>query len=325
VLDEVRSIPGVLNAAATSDLPLIRLVMGMNLRFAIEGRQASGSDEWSAGALSVSPTFFRTMGSPPLRGRAFDEKDLPRAPGVVMVDETLAHEYWPGEDPLGKRIEFLYPELRHRWFSVVGVVRDFKYDSLGAGPMRTLYLPQAQMPFRDLFLLVRTTSSPLDLVGAVKGRIRAIDHELPFGHVASMEHIVQDSLSEPRLRTWLIGLFAALALVLASAGLYGLLAYSVARRTAEIGIRLALGAGRGEVLWQVMGQGLKLAAQGIGLGLIVALILSRLLASLLFGVSTTDPLTYGVVAVLLVGVTALASYRPASRAASVDPAVALRD
>ena len=324
-LDEVRSIPGVLDAASTSDLPLIRLVMGMNLRFAIEGRQGSGSDEWSAGALSVSPTFFRTMGSRTLKGRAFDERDLPQGPGVVMIDETLAHEYWPGEDPLGKRIEFLYPELRHRWFSVVGVVPNFKCDSLSASPVRTLYIPQAQMPFRDLFFLVRTASSPLDIVEAVKDRIRGIDHELPLGHVASMEHIVHDSLGAPRLRTWLLGLFAALALVLASAGLYGLLAYFVARRRVEIGIRLALGADRREVLRHVMGQGLILGAQGIGLGIIVALLLTRFLGSLLYGVATADPLTYSVVALVLLTVAALASYRPASRAAGVDPAVALRD
>ena len=180
------------------------------------------------------------------------------------------------------------------------------------------------MPFRDFFLLVRT-SSPLDLVAAVKGRIRGIDHELPLGHVASMEHIVDDSLGEPRHRTWLLGLFAALALVLASAGLYGLLAYSVARRRAEIAIRLALGADRAAVLGHAIGQGMRLAAQGIGLGLIAALFLTRLLTSLLFGVGTADPLTYGLVALLLVAVAALASYRPACRAASVDPAVALRD
>ena len=123
----MRSIPGVLDAASTSDLPLIRLVMGMNLRFAIEGRQGSGSDEWSARALWVSPTFFGRRGHPALKGRALDEGDLLQSPGVVIIDGTLAHEYWPGEDALGKRIEFLYPELRHRWFSVVGVVPDVKY------------------------------------------------------------------------------------------------------------------------------------------------------------------------------------------------------
>lgn len=323
-LEEIGSIPGVLGTASTSDLPLIRLVMGMNLRFAIEGRPVAGSDQWSAGALSVSPTFFRTMGSPIARGRPFSEGDLPQSPGVVVIDEALAREYWPGEDPLGKRIEFLYPELRQRWFSVVGVVPDFKYESLAANPGRTLYVPQAQLPFRDLFLVVRTASNPLDLVDAVKGRVRGIDQDLPLGHVSTMEHIVHGSLGEPRLRTWLLGLFAALALALASAGLYGLLAYSVARRTQEIGIRLALGAERGDVLRLVMGQGLALTVMGIGLGLALALMLGRFFESLLYSVAATDPTTYSAVAVLLVGVAAAASYLPARRAARVEPAIALR-
>jgi putative ABC transport system permease protein len=296
----------------------------MNLRFAVEGRPRSAADDWSAGSLSVSPTFFRTMGSPVARGRSFNEGDLLQSPGVVMIDETLAREYWPGEDPLGKRIEFLYPELRHRWFSVIGVVPDFKYESLAASPVRTLYVPQAQLPFRDFFLVIRTASNPLDFVNAVKDRIEGVDRDLPLAYVGSMEHIVQGALEEPRLRTWLLALFASLAMVLASAGLYGLLAYSVARSTREIGIRLVLGADRNEVLRHVMGRGLTLAAMGIALGLVLALILARFLASLLYGVGTADPRTYALVAVLLGTVAGLASYLPARRAASIEPAVALR-
>ena len=187
-----------------------------------------------------------------------------------------------------------------------------------------MYLPQTQMPFRDFALLVRTTAKPMDLVEAVKGRLKGLDKDLPLDNVRTMEHVADASLGEPRLRTWLLGLFAVLALALASAGLYGLLAYAVARRTQEIGIRLAMGAERGDVLKLVMGQGLALTAIGIGLGLTLALGLARFLESLLYGVGAADPLTYSVVAGLLAGVAAAASYLPARRAASIEPAIALR-
>jgi putative ABC transport system permease protein len=321
-LEEIRSIPAVLAAATTSDLPLTRLTL--NLRFVIEGRPTTGPDQWSAAGLSVSPAFFRTIGSVVARGRPLSELDTPQAPGVVVVDETLAREYWPGEDALGKQIQFPYPDMGHRWFSVVGVVPEVKYNSPAAKPERVLYVPAAQMPFRDLFLLVRTAMKPTDLVRTLQDRVKGIDPELPLGAVSTMEQLADASLGEARLRTRLSGLLAVLALALASAGLYGLLAYSVARRTRELGIRRALGAGKGQIVRLVMSEGLALAGMGIGLGSFLAAISTRFLGSLLFGVNPLDPSTYSIVAVLVIGVAAIASYLPARRAARVEPAVALR-
>jgi putative ABC transport system permease protein len=214
--------------------------------------------------------------------------------------------------------------MGHRWFSVVGVVPDVKYNSPAAKPARVLYVPAAQMPFRDLFLLVRTAMKPTDLVRTLQYRVKGIDPELPLGAVSTMEQLADASLGEARLRTRLSGLLAVLALALASAGLYGLLAYSVARRTRELGVRRALGAGKGQIVRLVMSEGLALAGMGIGLGLFLAAISTRFLGSLLFGVNPLDPSTYSIVAVLVIGVAAIASYLPARRAARVEPAVALR-
>jgi putative ABC transport system permease protein len=322
VLEEIGSIPGVLAAASASDLPLTRLTL--NLRFVIEGRPPTGQDEWSAEGLSVSPAFFSALRATIARGRPLSERDTFEAPGAVVVDETLAREYWPGEDPLGKRIQFPYPDLGHRWFSVVGIVPGVKYESPAARAERTLYLPEAQMPFRDFFLLIRTVAMPLDMVHALKDRIKGIDPDLPLGTVNTMEQVANTSFGEARLRTRLLGLFAGLALVLSSAGLYGLLAYSVARRTREMGIRRTLGAETTEVLKLVMGEGLALTVMGMGLGLCLAIVLTRFLGNLLFEVGPFDPSTYALVAALLASVAAVASYLPARRAAMVEPAVALR-
>jgi putative ABC transport system permease protein len=322
LLDDVGALPGVESVASASDVPLQDV--SLNLRFAIEGRPATSTDRFSASALAVSPAYFRTIGATLVRGRAFDTRDTREAPGALVIDETLARAYWPDEDPLGKRIAFPYPDLRGRSFVVVGIVRAVQYRKPGQVTERTLYLPQVEVPFRDSFLLVRASTSSADAMGAVRRSMHAADPALAQNAPRALEDVARDVLATPRLLTGLLGLFAGLSLLLALAGLYGLLAYTVARRTPEIGVRVALGAGRSDVVRLVMGRGLALTGIGIAVGLGMALGLTRFLGTLLYGVGPADPPTYAAVAAILALVAAAACYIPARRAARIEPAVALR-
>jgi predicted permease len=322
LLLDLGALPGVESVASASDLPLHDV--SLNLRFAIEGRPATSTDRFSANALSVTPAFFRTIGATLVRGRAFDARDTREAPGAVVIDETLARAYWPDGDALGKRIEFPYPDLRGRAFSIVGIVQAVQYRKPGQGRERTLYLPQTDVPFRDSFLVVRASASPADAMAAVRRSVRAADPALALNRPRALEDVAREALATPRLLTGLLGLFAGLSLVLALAGLYGLLAYTVARRTPEIGVRVALGADRSDVVRLVMGRGLALTGLGIAVGLGIALGLTRFLAGFLYGVGPADPPTYAGVAAILALVAAAACYVPARRAARIEPSVALR-
>jgi putative ABC transport system permease protein len=264
------------------------------------------------------------MGISLVAGRYFDDRDTDSSPPVAIIDESMARTYWPNEDPIGKRIKTGGRESTAPWRTIVGVVRHVRYRTLEASSRIGLYWPEAQQPWNTLSLVIRTERDPMALAPTVAKQIHAIDPNLPAYQVRTMLDVMRNSLAQRRVILILLGLFAVAALVLAAIGIYGTVSYSVAQRTHEIGIRMALGADARAVLRMVLGQGLGLALGGIGLGLVGSLAMTWLLSAMLFGVRPTDPLTFMSVSLLLTVVALLASYIPARRATQVDPLVALR-
>jgi putative ABC transport system permease protein len=324
MLEQLRALPGVRAAATTNSLPM----SGSNQSgsFGIEGKPVGpGQDSPHGSRWQVSDDYFRTMGIRLVRGRYFDARDAEDAPGVAIIDETLARKYWPGEDPVGKRLAFEGSDSQPRWREIVGLVEHVRNEGLEGESRGQYYVPYLQRATSGgLFVVVRTDGDPAALAPSVRGAIAGVDRDLPLYRVTTMERMVSDSLAQRRFSMFLLGIFAALALVLAVVGLYGVMSYGVAQRTHEIGLRMALGAQGRDVLRMVVGQGMTLVAAGLGLGLLGAFGLTRLMSSLLFGVSASDPLTYAGIAALLGFVALLASYIPARRATRVDPMVALR-
>jgi predicted permease len=324
MLEKVRALPGVKSAGTISALPM----SGMNSSgsFRIEGREvpqgqsSPHGDRWTASA-----DYFKTMSIPLVRGRYFTERDGPDAPGVAIIDETMARKYWPGEDPLGRRITFEGDENNPRWREIVGVVGHVRHKGLEGESRVQYYVPYTQRPPGSMFLVVQAgTAEAAALTPTVRGAISGIDRDLPVYRVTTMERLVSESLAQRRFSMFLLGVFAALALVLAVVGLYGVMSYTVTQRTHEIGIRMALGAQTGDVLRMVLRQGMIFTMVGLAVGLLAAYALTRVMSGLLFGVSATDPLTFAGVALLLAFVALLACYLPARRATRVDPMVALR-
>jgi putative ABC transport system permease protein len=323
-LEKVKALPGVESAGVCTSVPMSG--SGSSGSFSIEGRTVAPGEmspwgnRWFAGA-----TYFQTMGIPLLKGRYFDDRDVREAPPVSIIDETMERKFWANEDPIGKRISFQRdPQGNPIWREVVGVVGHVKQKGLeGESPVQ-YYVPHRQLPSSGVFLVVRTAAEPSSLAGAVRGSIQQADRELPVFRVTTMERLVTESMTQRRFAMTLLGIFAVVALILASVGLYGVMSYSVTHRTNEIGIRMALGARVTDVLAMVVGQGMRLSLAGVGIGLVGAFALTRVMRTLLFSVSATDPLTFVVVALLLAGVSLLACYVPARRATKVDPMEALR-
>jgi putative ABC transport system permease protein len=261
------------------------------------------------------------MGIPVLRGRAFTPRDTANAPGVAILDEATAKQYWPNQDPVGKRIAYFNEAAQpHPWITVVGVVGSVKQNRIEEPASPSVYLPLVQSPSNDIALAVRGSVNATSVTAA----IHAIDPDLPVGRIRTMQEIVDQSTGLERIAAQLVAIFAAVALVLAVIGTYGVMAYSVAQRTQEFGIRVALGAGRADVLKLVLRQGLILTAAGIALGLIAAVGVTRFMSSVLFEVQPGDPVILGSAAAVLGAVAMLASYLPARRATKVDPMLALR-
>jgi putative ABC transport system permease protein len=264
----------------------------------------------------------------PLRtGRLLTAQDNTLTSQVALINQAMARRYWEDEDPVGRRFKFGPRASTAAWFTVAGVVGDVRQAGLNALPLPEMYTPltQAHLPWaRPRVLFIRTAGDPLSLVAAVKNQIWAVDKDQTIWAVRTMEEIVADSLAPRRFNLWLLAAFAALALVLASIGIYGVISYAVSQRTREIGVRMALGARRRDILKLIVGQGLVLTLGGVAMGLAASLALTRWLATLLYDVSTTDPVTFGGVSLLLTGVALLACYLPARRATKVDPMVALR-
>jgi putative ABC transport system permease protein len=274
----------------------------------------------SAQYNSASPGYFRTMGMPLVRGRDFDEHDAATAPLVVIIDQTLARRYFPNEDPLGRKIK-----LADKWRTIVGIVGAVNHQQPMHPPFPQIYTPYAQ-PFGGVgWVVVRATGDPAKQLASVVGIVHALDRDLPVLRARTMRQVVSDSVSEPRLMMSLLSAFAAFALALAAIGIYGVIAYSVTQRVHEMGIRLALGATRGDLLRLVVKKGVSLAAAGLLFGLPVGLAAARLIGSLLYGIRSIDATVFAGIPIVLVAVAMAASFLPARRAASVDPILALRN
>lgn len=318
--ERLQAIPGITTAGLASLLPLSGNNQGEGL--VVEGHPISNpSDVPILWYRIVNPRYFQAMQIPLRKGRFFSEQDAQGAPAVLLINEALARRYWPKQNPIGKRIGNGRPA---GWMSVVGVVGDIRHMSLAAPPDPEIYFPFAQHPQTNMKLTIRTSSDPMNFVPLLRQAVMELDREQPVTSMASLEEVRSDSIAANRLSALLLGIFAAVALLLATLGIYGVISFSVEQRRHDIGIRMALGALSTDVLRTVMGQGALLTMIGIGSGLIAAFALTRVISSLLFGVKATDPLVFIGVAFLFAFVAALASYIPARRAASVDPMVALR-
>ncbi|MGD0306413.1 MAG: ABC transporter permease [Candidatus Acidiferrales bacterium] len=327
VLDGVRALPGVESAALGNHIPLTDAHGRTDIT--IEGMALPKPGSFPHPDVhAVTPDYIRTLGIVLERGRTFTDADNETSPEVAMVNEKLARQYWPNEDPVGKR--FLWGRFNPaskappKWITVVGVVGDTKMYGL-ANPARfEVYAPLQQAAENQMDLLVKSRIDPSALTSAIRGVVAGVDKDQPIFAIATMNKIVSDGVSAPRLTLVLLGLFSALALILAAIGIYGVISYSVAQRTHEIGVRMTLGAQRSDILRMVLGQGIKIALVGIVIGMVAAFALTRLMTGLLFSVSAGDPATFAAVAALLVLVAILACYIPARRAIRVDPMVALR-
>jgi len=326
LLRRTSALPGVQSSATISNLP-----MGgdnASASFAIEGQNVpEGQPSPHGDSHVVSQDYFRTLGIPLVQGRVFEPGDGPDATQVAAIDQVLADRYWPKGDALGHRMRLFFEGSDDKpvWRTIVGVVGHVKKYGLDGRVKEQYYMPSTQMPRRGMTLVLRTATDPASLIGAVRGALRDLDGGLPMFRVETMEQVVDDTLVTRRFSMLLLGTFAAVALVLAAVGLYGVISYSVAQRTREIGIRMALGARSGDVVRMVVRHGLTLTAIGLTLGVGAALGLTRFLASLLFAVPPNDAPTFLAIAAILAGVAAAASFLPARRASRIDPMRALRD
>lgn len=323
--DEIAALPGVQAVGSTSVLPFGG---GWSTSsFSIEGFQPPANTPGPWGDIrNVSPTYLPAMGVVLKRGRQLDPSDNARAPLVAVVDEEMVNRYWPKVDPIGKRLTFNnLTDSSITWITVVGVVEHTMHEGLDGDRRIQLYLPLAQNATGFQSFVVRTTSDPMAQVTPIKTALKRLDPDLPISAINQMENLIEQSTGSRRFSMVLLGIFSSLAALLAAIGLYGVMSFTVTQRSKELGVRLALGAHPGDVLRLVLRQGMLLVAIGVTLGLLSALLLTRVLRTMLFNVSTTDPLTFASIALLLVGVTLIATWLPARRATRVDPVVVLRE
>ncbi|HEV2915194.1 MAG TPA: ABC transporter permease [Pyrinomonadaceae bacterium] len=323
LLERAAAQPGVQTVGITSLLPLSGQI-AQNV-FNIEGRPPLPPGErLTAHARVISPEYLRALGIPLLKGRNFSSQDTSNAPKVLIINETLARRYFPGEDPIGKRVT---PTIAENFTAeIIGIVGDVRHMTLDTEVTPEFYVSHLQLPQPYMTIVARAaeSSNAASLTAGLRSAVQQVDADQPLSDVRTMEQVLADSTARRRFNTLLLGLFASLALVLAAVGIFGVMSYSVTQRTHEIGIRMALGARESDVLRMIVGQGMILAVIGLAVGLAAAFGLTRLMSSLLYGVSATDPLTFAGVSLLLAAVALVASYIPARRATKVDPMVALR-
>ena len=324
VIRRVRALPGVQSAAVAGNLPLT--YNGDSMNISVEGVPDPPPDQRSDVIFrAIGPGYIGTMGIPIIRGRDFTDQDKADSKDVVVISEKTAQHFWPGQDPIGRRLKPGSSTSNTPWREVIGIVKDVRQNDFIAAPKMQMYFTYRQL--KDLApnaLVVRTNIEPLSLAASVRDAIWSVDKDQTVADIDTMDHIVAQAVARQRFSMLLLGLFATLALLLASVGIYGVMSYSVAQRIPEIGIRMALGARRADVLQMTIKQGLKLVAAGMMVGLAAAFLLTRVLQTLLFGISATDPVTFFGISLVLLAVAIFASYLPALRATKVDPLVALR-
>ncbi|MGH8176770.1 MAG: ABC transporter permease [Steroidobacter sp.] len=320
LLTRVGVLPGVEAVEATSHLPVVSGWGGF--AFEVEGKPyEQGTGAPTTAERSVTPGYLQIMGIPLLRGRALAHSDGEHTPHVAVINETMAREHWPGQEPVGKRLKRVWND---EWITVVGVVGDVRYDGVASEIEPEIYRSFLQMPAHDMSLVVRVAQDPITLAGSLREEVASVDRTVPVSDIRTLDQLLASSVATSRFTTLLLAAFATVALTLAAIGIYGVLSYAVSRRAREIGVRMALGARRGDVLRMVLGHAALLASAGMACGVGAALATTHVLEGLLFGVSRTDAATFAVVPILLAGVALLAAYLPASRATRVDPAIALR-
>ncbi|HET7217273.1 MAG TPA: ABC transporter permease [Vicinamibacterales bacterium] len=320
LIGSLESIPEVASAGMIQALPMRGDYL---LSFTIQGRPAAKpNEEPSANHRVVSPHYFKTLGIPLLRGRTFTPQDAQKSPMVAIVDQKFVDRYFPEEDPIGKGIDI--GNGTDGFYEIVGVVGNVRQASMDANPEPTMYVPYTQDVFSSMWVVARSNGDPSDLVANARAAVRSIDATLPAYAMTPLPAVISDSLAQRRFSMLLLGTFALLALFLAAVGLYGVVAYTVSQRTQEIGLRMAIGAQRGDVLRMVVGGGMKLAVLGVVIGIASALAMAQVVATMLYEIKPFDPASYTATATILIAVAALACYVPARRATRVDPVVAMR-
>jgi len=320
-IQRLEGLPGVEAAAKVSELPFSG--DQFDNAFSIEGRppQAEG-EKLSANLRLVSADYFRAMGIPVLKGRALTPQDAQGKPAAVVINEAMAKRFWPQEDPLGKRLTIDLNEPGPR--EIVGIVKNIRHYSLDVEPKAEMYVPNLSLGQNIMSLVVRSNKDPLTLASAVRQEVLAIDKNQPIYNVKTMKDLVDESVATQNFSMWMLACLAGVALILAAVGIYGVIAYWVTQRLQEIGVRIALGAASRDILKMIIGQSMALALIGVALGLIAAFIMTRLMRTLLYGISASDPIAFVVAALLLAGVAFMAALFPARKATKVDAISALR-
>jgi len=326
VLENVSSLPGVISAGYTTSVPLDW--KGGTNGISIEGRPVERGINYDANHRQISPDYFKAIGIPLEQGRFFNDADNEKSSPVAIINRTMAREFWPGENAIGKRFKPSRPESPDPWIEIVGIVGDLKQMGAEAAVKPEMYMPYRQVADQPWYaprdLIIRASVPPMSLVSSVTNKVHEIDPDQPVSNVRTMKEVLGEEFGQRQTGTMLLGVFAGLAMLLAAIGLYGVLSYFVTQRIPEFGVRMALGARSRDILMLVLRHGMGLALIGLSIGLIASVALTRLMKSLLFEVSASDPIVFGLIALLLSGVAFAACAIPALRATKVDPMIALR-